>query len=48
MAIVRLFMVFDRSHSSVGALFVIGGRALLIFQLMKMEKGELMISPYYL
>jgi hypothetical protein len=40
MAIVGPFMVFDGSHSSVGALFVIGGRALLIFRLIKMEKAE--------
>lgn len=38
LAIVGLFMVFDGSHPYVGAIFVIGGGALLVSQLMKMGR----------
>jgi hypothetical protein len=40
LAVVRRFMVFDGSHPCVGALFVIGGEALLVSRLTKMEKTE--------
>jgi hypothetical protein len=40
LAVVGLFMVFDGSHPYVGGIFVIGGGALLVSRLMKMEKAE--------
>ena len=40
LAIVGFFMVFDGSHRYVGAIFVIGGGALLASRIMKMKKAE--------
>jgi len=40
LAIVGLFMVFDGSHPYVGAIFVVGGGAILVSQLMKGGRGE--------
>jgi hypothetical protein len=40
LAVVGRFMVLDGSHPYVGAIFVIGGEALLVSRLMKMEKAE--------
>lgn len=38
LAIVGLFMVFDGNHPYVGAIFVIGGGALLLSQAVRAKK----------
>jgi hypothetical protein len=40
LAIVGLFMVFDGSHPYVGAIFIVGGGALLVSRLMNYGKAE--------